>query len=128
MHVVQLARFGANYVDKHLPTIPIYRRWRYSPGPVCNQHAPRRSPFRNIRLLRGRIQEGRCVAYAGVRLSKMAKYRIWVTTSLESANFLLGQEENWARITSLRHSNTTIAYVKSKSGISQVRFGKKLCH
>jgi hypothetical protein len=30
------------------------------------------------------------VAYAGVRLSKMAKHRIWVTTSLESADFLLG--------------------------------------
>ena len=34
------------------------------------------------------------MAYAGVRLSKMAKHRIWVTTSLESANFLLGQKGN----------------------------------
>jgi len=33
------------------------------------------------------------VAYAGVRLSKMAKHRIWVTTSLETANFLLGDED-----------------------------------
>ena len=33
------------------------------------------------------------MAYAGVRLSKMAKHRIWVTMSVESANFLLGLEK-----------------------------------
>ena len=32
------------------------------------------------------------MAYAGMRLSKMAKHRIWVTTSIESANFLHGYE------------------------------------
>ena len=31
------------------------------------------------------------MAYAGVRLSEMAKHRTWVTTSLESANILLGE-------------------------------------
>jgi hypothetical protein len=36
------------------------------------------------------------VAYAGMRLSKVAKHmhRIWVTTLLESANFLLGENTN----------------------------------
>jgi hypothetical protein len=34
------------------------------------------------------------MAYVGARLSKMAKHRIGVTTSLESANFLLGEKEN----------------------------------
>ena len=60
---------------------------------VGNRRAPRRSSSRNIRLLRGRIREERRVAYAGVRLSTMAKRRIWVTTSLESTNFLLGQKK-----------------------------------
>ena len=34
----------------------------------------------------------RWVAYAGMRLSKMAKHRIWFTTSLGSANILLGED------------------------------------
>ena len=97
-HVAELARFWASYVDKHLPTIPFNdfnHCWRYSHGPVCNQHAPRRSPSRNIRLLRGRIPEEIqeiCVAYTGVRLSKMAKHRICVAASLGCANILLGED------------------------------------
>ena len=33
------------------------------------------------------------MAYAGMRLSKMARHRIWVTASLGSVNFLLRPKE-----------------------------------
>src|ERR1700733_4003444 len=91
MHVADLARFLANYVDKPLSTTHFNPCYQYSPGPVSNQHSLRRNPSRSVYLLRGRTPDERCVAYAGARLSKMAMHRTWVTTPLEPADFLFGE-------------------------------------
>ncbi len=102
MHVSELARFWASYVNNHLPATPFNHYYRYGP----DQHAPRRSPSRNICPLRGRMLEEGCVAHTGVRLSKMAKHRTWVTTSVGCANFLLGEntsEEGIGFLATLSH-------------------------
>ena len=52
-------------------------------------------------LLRRRIRDERCMAYAGVRLSKMVKHRTWVTTSPGSADFLLSENTSEGQIGSL---------------------------